>query len=260
MVGFPASIEEVGETKIAVLWGGGGEGLPALVLITGAAEGDDTADFGVLRKARRGRGSVRTSGENDVIPAEVAFVGIEKVAPLSLWVFLCEVFYELEGALLDRVRFRNGDLIAVVFPGACFESDIPPAVLAHGTAFAANAKPFIGIVDANDMEAVAGELVHEFCIVAHEPDHELSSGRDPGVHARVLNVGRLSGFRFDEEADLGVRFYSLVDLIRTSSEIIALRFGVIEAQRGRISLDDEAEKEETKHGRDTGLRGASLQG
>lgn len=111
VVFFPALVENVGVAEVALLGGGGDEALPSLVLIAGAAEGDDSADLGMLREAGGSGGSVGTAGEDDVFPVKIGFISVEKVAPLSLRVFFGEVFDELESALFDRVGFGDGDLI-----------------------------------------------------------------------------------------------------------------------------------------------------
>lgn len=74
VVFFPALVENVGVAEVAILGGGGDEALPSLVLIAGAAEGDDSADLGVFCEAGGSGGTVGAAGEDDVLPVEVGFL------------------------------------------------------------------------------------------------------------------------------------------------------------------------------------------
>ena len=58
MVDFPAHIEHVGESEVAIFRSGRRQGLPGLVLIARSAEGNDSTDFGVLCEAAGGGGTM----------------------------------------------------------------------------------------------------------------------------------------------------------------------------------------------------------
>ena len=239
MVGFPAHVEDVGESEVAIFRSGRREGLPGLVLVAGTTEGNDAADFGVLCEAAGGGGTVGAAGEDDVIPAKIAFVLIQKVAPFPLWILLGEIFDELEGALLEGVGLGDGDFVGVVFAGGGFEADVSPAVLGDGSAFAANAEPLVGIVDADGVEPMAIELSDKVAVVSHEPDHELAARRDAGIDTGVLEIGRLSALRFDKEIDLWMGLNAGIDLAGSRFQLIELRFWVIEGGRGRVGVGGE---------------------
>ena len=156
-----------------------------------------------------------------------------------MWVLLGEIFDELEGALLEGVGLGDGDFVGVVFAGGGFEADVSPAVLGDGPALAANAEPFIGIVDADGVESIAIELSGKVSVLSHEPNDELATRRDAGIDTGILEVGRLSALSFDEEIDLWMGLNSGIDLAGSGSQFIALRFWVIEGGRGRVGVGGE---------------------
>lgn len=146
-----------------------------MVLIARAAEGDYTADFGVLGQAGSRGGTMGTSGEDDIIPTEVCFVFVEKVTPLTLWVLFGKVLDELVSAFLERIGFCDRNFIGMVFARGGLEANVSPAMFRNRVLLTTDRKPPVGVVDPDGVKTLLIECLKEVFVVTHEPDDELTS-------------------------------------------------------------------------------------
>lgn len=204
----PAHVLDVAESEVAVFWRGRWEGLPRLVLIARAAEGDDAGHFGVLAEAGGGGGAVRCSGEDDFFPVEIVLILIEELRPLSFGIDFGEVFYEFKGAAFDAVGFGDGNFVTVIFSGGGFESHIAPAMFGDRALLAAFAEPLAGVMDLDCVDAVGIDSIHKLLFWCHEPDREAPFWIDAGIDTGVLGVLGLPLPIFENEADFWVGFDS----------------------------------------------------
>lgn len=245
MVAGPAVVEDVGKTKNTLGRRGRGKTLPAFVLVTRTAEGDDAGDALVDGETRGAGRAVGGTGHDDFFPEQVVAGGVDELFPAAGRVSFRKVPDELERAFLHAVGLGDRAERGKIFAGGGLE-----AQLAEGRAVVTGgggdqAEPFVGVVHLDRVQAVVAETVKERGFVIHEPDHELAARGDAGVDDGVLEVLRFAGFVSEDETDFRMFAGARIDLVGAGGEVKTLRRGVgCEGEAG----GREKENRESEHG------------
>src|SRR5262245_4902296 len=134
-------------------------------------------------------GTVRAAGHDDPVPTQRLGIVGQKIAPSSLGILFGKPLDELKCPLLHAIGLGNINGRAEVLAGGRFESNFSQILVVIWRRLARQlAKPAIGIMHLDSVQAIASDALKECRVIPHKPNDEPALWGDPRVYGSPFQI------------------------------------------------------------------------